>query len=141
MVRIITSKDNKNIKLVRQLGKKSFRYEARKFVAEGRKLVMEAVCFAAADICFAVMAQSFFDSEKDFVQNVESKNVDIFVVSDAIFNDISDTDTPQGVLAVVSMKEESFYAGDGAKEVLVLDGVSEPGNMGAAIRTAEACGY
>ena len=141
MVRIITSKDNKNIKLVRQLGKKSFRYEARKFVAEGRKLVMEAVCFAAADICFAVMAQSFFDSEKDFVQNVESKNVDIFVVSDAIFNDISDTDTPQGVLAVVSMKEESFYAGDGAKEVLVLDGVSEPGNMGTAIRTAEAFGY
>ncbi len=141
MALIIKSKDNRNIKMVRQLAKKSFRHETRKFVAEGRKLVLEATVFAPDDICFVVMDEGFFKRETAAVQSIEKVCSDVYVVPESVFSSISDTDTPQGVLAVVNMREEKEYKAEKLKEVLVLDGVSEPGNMGTIIRTAEALGY
>ncbi len=141
MVQMLASKDNKNIKLIRQLSKKSSRHENQKFVAEGKKLVLEAVTFAPLDICFVVMSKSFFERENTAVSEILAACENIYVIPENLFAGISDTDTPQGVLAVMNMRDEKPAKNPQKKEVLVLDGVSEPGNMGTAIRTAEALGY
>lgn len=141
MIQKVSSKDNKNIKLVRQLKKKSFRYENRMFFAEGKKMVLEAVEFAKANLCFVVVSETFFEENSDAVMRLDKEVEKILVVGDNVFNDISDTETPQGILGVISMPEDEFTLSQDTSEVLVLDGVSEPGNMGTVIRTAEALGY
>ena len=50
---------------------------------------------------------------------------------------ISDTKTPSGILCVVKPSKMDFNKGN---NVVVLDGVSDPGNMGTIIRTCVACG-
>ncbi len=141
MIQKITGKDNKTLKLIKSLRKKSNRAEQKKFVAEGRKIVMEAFDFVPQSIHSVVVSEAFFEKEIEFVRRAEIVCDKVMVVSEQIFADISDTDTPQGVLAVVRMPQEEFSADEKAKDIVILDEVSEPGNLGTVIRTAEAFGF
>ena len=60
-------------------------------------------------------------------------------VSDDVFRFLSDEKTPQGVLCRVKIPSRALCAPKGS--CLFLDGVSDPGNLGAIIRTANAAGY
>ena len=60
-------------------------------------------------------------------------------VSDEVFARLSDEKTPQGILCVVKIPEISLCPP--RESCLFLDGISDPGNMGAIIRTANAAGY
>ena len=60
-------------------------------------------------------------------------------VSDEVFARLSDEKTPQGILCVVKIPEKSLCPP--RESCLFLDGISDPGNMGAIIRTANAAGY
>ncbi len=60
-------------------------------------------------------------------------------VSDDVFRFLSDEKTPQGVLCRVKIPSRALCAPKGS--CLLLDGVSDPGNLGAIIRTANAAGY
>ncbi len=64
------------------------------------------------------------------------------VVSDGTFKKLSDTMTPQGIMAIVKKpehgKEQVFESGSGL--FLVLEGIQDPGNLGTMIRTGEAAG-
>lgn len=60
-------------------------------------------------------------------------------VTEAILNKISGMTSPEGILAEIRMP--AFVLLDKAKQVLALDGVSDPGNMGTLLRTALALGW
>ena len=60
-------------------------------------------------------------------------------VSDEVIARLSDEKTPQGILCVVKIPEKSLCPP--RESCLFLDGISDPGNMGAIIRTANAAGY
>jgi TrmH family RNA methyltransferase len=81
----------------------------------------------------------------DKIQNNEKDKGGAAVVADHIFQEMCDTDNPQGVLAIVKflhdMGEDGVKAAvrDGAF-VVVLDTLQDPGNMGTVIRTAHAAG-
>ncbi|MCR5356109.1 MAG: RNA methyltransferase, partial [Lachnospiraceae bacterium] len=67
-------------------------------------------------------------------------------VSDQVFNKMSDTVTPQGILTVVSGERHKLFemlAGRDRDElkILILEGIQDPGNLGTMLRTAEAAGY
>ena len=141
MILEITGKDNKTLKLIKALKKKNNRTEQGKFVAEGRKLAIEAFEYAPNDIYCTVITREFLEKEAGIVAIAERVCDKVFVVSEQMFNDISDTDTPQGILTVVNITAKEFSLSDTARDVVVLDGVSEPGNMGTVIRTAEALGF
>jgi TrmH family RNA methyltransferase len=65
----------------------------------------------------------------------------VFTVPDALFSQLSSTDSPQGVLALVRPPAWTVeQALRGQSLVIVLDGVQEPGNAGAILRAAEAFG-
>ncbi len=141
MIVEITGKDNKTLKFIKGLKKKNNRIEQRMFVAEGRKLALEAFEYVPQDIYCTVVTREFLEKEAEIMAFAESICNKIFVVSAQVFDDISDTDTPQGILTVVKMSAKEFTLSEGARDIVILDGVSEPGNMGTVIRTAEALGF
>lgn len=141
MIYNISAKDNKTLKLIRQLKRKSGRAACGQFIAEGKRLVTEAFEYAARDIYCVVISAELCQREPELLRLAEETAERVYVVPENIFNGLSDTDTPQGVLAVVNIGKEHFVPTDDTRFVLVLDGVSEPGNMGTVIRTAEAIGF
>lgn len=137
----ITGKDNKTVKLCKALKKKNTRFEEGKFLAEGKKLALEAFAYAKNGIYCVVATEDFAQKEPEIIRQAEKVCDKVFLVSESVFAHISDTDTPQGILVVANMKDDEFEPDENSRSIVVLDGVSEPGNMGTVIRTAEALGY
>lgn len=159
---IISSKDNKKIKYIRSLLEKgNIRKKNRQFVVEGIKLVDEALKYG--DVSEIVITESLYaeivsgdlsnnallaENGKNVIKYVENSRSTI-VVLDAVFNSVSETITPQGVLAVVGMPcyrllDEDYldkiYSKTGKIKLLILEDTSDPGNLGTIMRTAEAAG-
>lgn len=135
---MISSSDNKQVKNVMQLITSS---KARKkqslFVVEGIRMVQET----PVERLEAVYVSSAF--EKDFLQHPMCQVCSYEVVEDRVFQKMSDTQTPQGILAVVRKKEytiEDILNGKSSGCILILDGIQDPGNLGTMIRTGEGAG-
>ena len=159
---IISSKDNKRIKYIRSLLEKgSIRKKNHSFVVEGIKLVDEALEYGG--VLDIIVSKSLYeeivsgdlsrnallsDNGKHIIKQVK-QGTSLTVVSDAVFKSVSDTITPQGILAVVDMLRHGFLEGDylkkayeksGKIKLLVLEDTADPGNLGTIMRTAEAAG-
>lgn len=63
----------------------------------------------------------------------------LYIVSDAVMRAISDTSSPYGIAAAIMTPERRFELPKG--NALLLDGISDPGNLGTIIRTAAACDF
>lgn len=150
MQHFITAKDNKKIKMIRGLLEKpSHRKKEKAFIVEGIKMVNEALALQLVLEIFE--SESFYSSSqsKDNV-NPEIKKLnsflsdssEFFIVSDSIFKSMTDTVTPQGILAVVKMPEYNMETILSKKKlkILFLEDISDPGNLGTMFRTAEAAG-
>jgi rRNA methylases len=128
----ITSKSNERVKLVKKLADKKYRDELGLYVVEGLTLLK--------DMPESVKVQAFFVTEGiiEQAESIVSKyRAEIISVSQGVMNYIADTVTPSGILAVI--RRESG-APTGAPSI-VLDRVSDSGNVGTLIRTAAAFGY
>ena len=123
---MITSKSNELIKHVKSLAQKKYRDEYKEFIIEGEKLIEEAIN-ENIDI------KTIFVSEK---LNVTYPNKNIETVSESVFEYISETKSPQGVLAVAKQMKPRELEGN---TVFALEHVQDPGNVGTIIRTLDAC--
>lgn len=138
----ITSKDNKQVKHVSALLKKGkLRRESQTFVVEGPRMLFET---PVDDFEHVYVSESFledplgYQDEYDALMAIlgESK---VDIVTDNVFSAMSDTKTPQGILAIVKMNPTDVaIKHDGA--YIVLEDIQDPGNLGTIIRTAEAAG-
>ena len=135
----ITSKDNSFVKLVKSLQSSAkARREHRKFVLEGLRICDDArnngIVFET--LVFSETAcEKYSDVFKAFRNSAEST----VVAADNVFEKMSDTDSPQGILAVVRMKEAKNDA-DRHGKYIALENLADPSNLGAVSRTAEALG-
>ena len=121
----ITSKENKKIRhLAKLLKEREYRYECLQYVAEGRRLLDDQTN------CQEIYLRE--DIKETF-------NKPFFRLSAKVFNALSATETPQGLLALCSMNIREKPAVDG--NYLLLDGINEPGNLGALARSALAFNY
>lgn len=155
----LTSVNNDRVKDITKLIKSAKRRrESRSFVAEGIRLVSEVppeklISLYIEETFYEKLDKSQDYDESDFergfrdrimalIKAAEEKE-SFFLVNDAVMNKLSDTETPQGILAVVEMQDmeaENLLTDDDMPFIIVMDGLQDPGNMGTIIRTAEGAG-
>ena len=126
---IITSKANSVVKNAKKLHQKKYRKSA--YLIEGWHLFEEAVQ-AGVTIEKVFALESYRDQLAAFPQTIW--------VSEEILLDLADTQTPQGIVAVIQ-KEEVGLPNLHQGKYLFLEDVQDPGNVGTMIRTADAAGF
>lgn len=135
----ITSADNERYKSLVKLGKKKHRDREGLYVIEGINLIEEAVKNGAT--LRSIYVREDF-SEQDILDSISSYDADTYILSKSLFDSFADTETPQGIAAVAvkpSWTEEEFF--EGTDNIIVLDRLQDPGNIGTILRTADACGF
>jgi TrmH family RNA methyltransferase len=130
------------LKAARRLNKRAFRQRERAFLAEGPQAVAEAFHCGAqvTDLFVTVPARS---RHHDLVTAVAAAGVPVHVVSGEVMDELAQTVTPQGLLALcgfvdVPLAEITSRGQPGL--VALLANVRDPGNAGTVLRTADAAG-
>jgi len=138
----ITSPHNHIVKEVRSLKTSKGRQEKGLFFIEGTRIFEEALK-SEEKIKYAVVSDSFVKSPSfDKTIGDYVKTLKIYVVPDRLFRDMADTDTPQGIMAVLPVKKRGINEiTDKTGLYVFLDEIRDPGNMGTIIRTADAAGF
>lgn len=135
---MITSSQNSKIKRVRALlGRAKERREAGVFVAEGVRLVEEAV-ISNWRLEIVLYDETLGERGKLQVEGLRSKGVDVEEVSTSVMKTVSETETPQGILAVV--KNRQLPIANHPTFILIPDQIRDPGNLGTLLRSAAAAG-
>lgn len=134
---MITSTHNQQVKHVMQLNKKPrFRKEEGVFVVEGFKMVKEAPKdrIVKAYVSASALADP---SGRTLLADLPFEEVE-----DQVFTQMSDTQTPQGVLAVIRRREPDLeqILKQPDPFLLLIENLQDPGNLGTMIRTAEGAG-
>ena len=139
----ITSSNNRLIVRIKALKMRKYREKYRLFFTEGLKFVMEGI-ESGSHIVHIVISNSFFESEyyANYSNRLNNSNAILYMVPDQLFREISDTENPQGILAVAEIPQyeiSSILHEDSL--VVVLDEIQDPGNLGTILRTAHAAGF
>ena len=133
---MITSSQNPKLKLVHALmGRAKERREANAFVVEGVRLLEEAVN-ADWKFQFALYSDGLSDRGRELVDKLKAHQIDTEEVAGDLLQKLSDTETPQGVLAVIEY--DDIPLPDSLNFVLIPDQIRDPGNLGTLLRTAAA---
>lgn len=129
-MKVITSKDNGFIKDVIKLKTRKGRQKSGQFILDGYRIVKHAI-ENKASIAHVIVTEQFL--------NHHGLDYDgsIIQVTEDIMKQLVETETPQGIVAIVSTESRSIERGP----ILFLDQIQDPGNMGTLIRTAEAAGF
>jgi len=140
MLEELSKRHQRLIKVLRQ--SKTGRMKNRCFFVEGLKNV-EEVIGSDYGIRFIVLSDTFLVSNDVFLEKLKRKVSEdiLYKASDKTFIELTDTVTPQGILAVININDvkiddilrNNFF-------IVALDKIQDPGNMGTIIRTADAAG-
>ena len=135
---MITSSQNPKLKLVRSLmGRPKERREANAFVVEGVRLIEEAVT-AGWKFQFVLYSDGLSERGQDLLKVLFANRIDAEEVAGDLLQKLSDTETPQGILAVVELS--NLPISDSLNFILIPDQIRDPGNLGTLLRTAAATG-
>ena len=137
MAKIIESHQNKIYKHIKSLSQKKNRDKEGLFLAEGVRFVSEIPPNWEVEMFVVTKA---FTMEND-IRNFD-KRAETYIVTEELFLPLSDTENPQGVLAVCKKQregQEEIWKRD-APFLLLAEALNDPGNLGTVIRTADACG-
>ena len=124
----IESSQNKIIKEINSLKQKKYRDKTGLFIVEGERLISEA-------------SPEYVLARKDYTGDLDGFER-VYTTSAALFDRVSDTVSPQGILGVCKIPKNDineFVGGENAF-VVILERVADPGNLGTIIRTADAAG-
>lgn len=133
---MITSRSNDRVKWVRRLlADRAARYEDRAFVVEGWHWLGEAAR-SGHPIRLVLHREVVPESQIPILGTLAEHRVEISAVSDDVLQFASDTESPSGVIAVLDLLE--LPPDRKPSLALVLDQLSDPGNMGTILRTALA---
>ncbi|MGL5125678.1 MAG: TrmH family RNA methyltransferase [Fusobacteriaceae bacterium] len=129
----IISSENSTFKKLKKLKNKKYREEFQLFLAEGRK-------FLDFDTIpeFIVFKEGV---EKDFSEKIEKfENVSrTIILEEKLFKELTAQETSQGVILVYKHKKDDLTNLN--KNIVILDRVADPGNLGTIIRLCDAAGF
>lgn len=130
----IDSKENNTLKRIKKLRTKKYRDSEKKFLAEGVK-------FLDFDtVPETIIIDEKYSENKDILQKIKKfEKSQVIVLAENLFLQLSSQENSQGVILVY--KYEEYDINKIEDNVIVLDRVGDPGNLGTIIRTADAAGY
>ena len=129
----INSLDNSTIKKVKKLKQRKYREEEKKFLAEGRKFL---------DFTYTpdlIILKENFEDFENITTKLERFDCRKIVVNDKIFKDLTSQENSQGVILVYPYCETNIEKIN--NNIIVLDKIQDPGNLGTIIRAADAAGF
>ncbi|GAB7388396.1 RNA methyltransferase [Bacillaceae bacterium] len=140
---VIESPHNAKIKAWSRLLTRKGREEQRSFLIEGVRLVAEALRTPGVEVTHFLYDKDEAVSSHPLVSLIEQKrNLTVVRVSAAALRKLTDTQTPQGVVAIVKKPAYSLDRLLRKEELILLlvDAVQDPGNLGTIVRAADAAG-
>lgn len=132
---LITSNQNPKYKELLKLKEKKYRIKEKKFILEGKRIIEHGI-----KLGFMPLAV-FYDSRADLAKLQGMAEGMGYELEHALFSRISDTMHSQGVIAIFDMNEINIGIKAGNEKIIILNSISDPGNMGSILRSAEAFGY
>lgn len=125
----------RELKYYSSLNKVKYRKIEQKFIVEGIKLVDEAInSFFDCEVIIAT--KNFAESYSDKLNKYKHTTI-VQIISENDFLVISDTQTPQGILAIMEIPLQRYIDETNDKTVVALENISDPGNVGTIIRTCD----
>jgi RNA methyltransferase, TrmH family len=135
---MITSPQNPKLKLIRALqGRPKDRLEESAFLAEGVRLVEEALS-ANWPIRFVLFSSGLSERGEALLEKMRVAGVEVDEVSGDLLQSASETETSQGVLAVLELNDLPLPISPNF--LLISDQIRDPGNLGTLLRSAAAAG-
>ena len=159
---MITSLNNGRIKHLKELqDKKRTRSKEGLFIAEGFKMFVEAPVRLIREIYIdidvynrikesrkeaplsnnenLIIENGLLNKADEKLKECESAHIFIETLSTEVFNKASATETPQGIILV--LEQPSYKVSDIlGKNILILEDIQDPGNLGTMVRTGEGAG-
>lgn len=133
---VIASPSNPGIKTIRSLQRRKARQQERAFVVEGVRAVNDVLASGVAPRAIYLRE----DADRGLLAG-SADEVPVRRVATRLFNEITDTVHPQGVLAIVPMPDERpLPAVNTAPVIMIVDRVRDPGNLGTLLRSAAGAG-
>lgn len=153
MIKKITSSANQTVRLIKKLKDKKYRDAENAYLIEGPNLLSDAIR-NKEDIIAVVISSEFQEKENsEEITEISGFNIEevaqiVLSVTPEIFKSLSDTLTPQGIVAVVKKRQSPLLKNideqsscHNNNRYIILDELQDPGNVGTIIRTAEAAGF
>ena len=142
---VIKSRENKVFKWVKELTETKKRKKEKKFLLEGFTFVKETLEKFPELIECVILGEGFTKSEKgkEFLNFLNKRNFSHYIFSSSLIKEISSTETPQGIMAIIRQPEYQDISSFLEKEpniIILLEEIQEPSNVGAIIRVALAAG-
>lgn len=125
-------------KFLTSLHVKKYRQKYRKFVVEGDKLVSELIGQQRVGVSALYALDSWLASHGEKLAAWRDK---VFPVTEAELKKISALSTPNQALAVADIPEPGNPSGERPPRAFLLDGIQDPGNLGAILRVADWFGF
>lgn len=119
---LITSPSNKIIKEYKKLRQSKYRKQKQQYIIEGQHLVLEAFKAGFLDTLIITGGEYF------------SLDVNTITVSEAVMKYLSELETPTTVAGICHFRDPELISGN----VVILDDIQDPGNLGTIIRSAVA---
>lgn len=123
------------VKYLRSLHVKKYRVAEQQCIIEGHRLINEALN-AKTEMSQVWCTQSYADKHDTLIDSLQQQNVPVDITTEKSLSQVCDSQHNQGIIALMPIPQfTSFQIND--KPILILDNVSDPGNMGTLMRTAE----
>lgn len=139
---MLTSLQNEHVKHVVALHKRRTRKEYGEFLIEGWRFVEEAIRREAEIRQIYVCPEKEKENWTSLQGILQERKIPILEVDEKVLRKMSETEEPQGILAVIGINKLSWndLEVNSKTVLLVVDGIQDPGNLGTILRTALAAG-
>ena len=129
------SRDNRLVKNALKLKQRKYREQQGRFLVEGIRFIEEGLKEGVVD--YILYSRKLYRVNGS--ESILSSEVDKFEIDEPLIKELSETENPQGAVAVV--RKQSYALEDIEGDFIVIaDGVQDPGNLGTIIRTSDAAG-
>jgi TrmH family RNA methyltransferase len=138
----LTNVSSATVKAARRLRKRAFREQDRAFLAEGAQAVGEALAARPSPVRELFVTADARARHADLVRRATSSGVTVHQASGRVLAELSETVTPQGLVAVCDPIDVPLDEAlrSGRSLAVLLAAIRDPGNAGTVVRTADAAG-